>query len=75
MLVFIIFNGRLEKGPQKIQNVNFFQSGGGGLTPKFKLNKIFFWGIDKKSKINFKNFTFRGGRGGGQGQFGKKLTF
>ena len=56
MLVFIIFNGRLE-GPKKIQNVNFFQKGG-DQPQSLHLIKSTFWQINKKSKIDFKKFTF-----------------
>ena len=34
-----LIKGSLQK---KIQNVNFFQKGGGGLTPKFTLSELNF---------------------------------
>ena len=73
MLVFIIFNGRLE-GPKKIQNVNIFQKGG-GQPQSLHFIKSLFWRINKKSKVDFKNLLFKGGRGGSQGQFEKSLHF
>ena len=73
MLVFIIFNVRLEKGQQKTSKCKK-NAKGGGVDPKvyIYLNSIF-CRIDKKSQNDFKKFTFWGG--GGPGQFGKSLHF
>ena len=68
----------LGKGPkrkEKKKKFNLFPKWGGGLTQKFTLIKSIFGQINKKSKIDFEKFTFQGGRGRGQGQFGKSLYF